>query len=87
MYRPLSPSTSVEDVFHVLSLLPPNALPGGAHAWENVKDAFRRFVRAFAADLRIPENVGEGRGIVTCGGGAKYFPSVYALLRQLRAVG
>ena len=29
----------------------------------------------------------EGRGIVICGGGAKYFPCVYVLVRLLRHLG
>ena len=37
-----------------------------------------------AIEFPFPEGRFAGRGIVICGGGAKYFPCVYVLVRLLR---
>jgi hypothetical protein len=84
MHRPLLRASSVEEALEALHIVPGDALPDDASGWPNVQEALRRLVRTAARDLRIPEDVGEGRGIVTAGEGEKYLPSLYALLRHLR---
>lgn len=54
-----------------------------------VQDAYRRAATAFVESVKpLPYPFpGDGEGIVTMGGGLKYFPSVWVLVNQLRAVG
>jgi len=59
------------------------------HWWRNqeIQKAYRELARSFIKTLRPLENPGKGRGIVICGGGLKYFPSLWITLNQLRRVG
>jgi len=85
-YRPLTRSSLPADVLSALKGLPPNALPRDCHSWENVRSGLRLFLRESVETIRAERPIEPaeiGRGIVTCGGGAKYFPSIYAMLRRL----
>lgn len=62
-------------------------LPDGAHTWPNVQVAHRQLLEERMTSLEDPGYCGEGIGIVTCGGGIKYFPSIWVLLRTLRHLG
>ncbi len=84
---PLTPQTPVAEVSDFIRTEPPGSAPSGWHQWENVKEAHRRLADEFLAQLTIPTDLGSGRGVVTAGGGAHLFPSLWVLLHSLREVG
>ena len=51
------------------------------------KEHRERLEAAVALRPVYPSERFTGRGVVICGGGAKYFPCVYVCVRVLRAVG
>jgi hypothetical protein len=79
--------SSVTDVTSFVRVNWPGLWPHGWHTWANVKEAHRRLADEFAGQISVPASCGFGRGIVTCAGGSKYFPSAYVLVRRLRDLG
>jgi FkbM family methyltransferase len=55
--------------------------------YPNVIQAVREILREAADDPPPPPEFPAGRGVVICGGGWRYFPSVYVTVRMLRLVG
>src|SRR5262249_14368334 len=56
--------------------------------WENVRQAFRNlFDQAASQEPPSPPQWKAERGIVICGGGWGFFPSIYVTIRILRHVG
>lgn len=53
--------------------------------WPNTKEAMRRLSTRFVQE-EMPDYPGhfEGRGIVICGGGTRYFPSAWVAIKKLR---
>src|SRR4051794_3361095 len=87
--RALGPKTPPEKILELLPLIPPDRWPDGWHNWPGTQAAFRHLAlqKAYELNTTPPPTAARGRGIVTCGGGVKYFPSVYVLLCRLREVG
>ena len=85
----LTSDTAIEDMIDVIRLSP-KPFPDGWHSWENTKKAMRRLADERVAELLVaskPPTEWSGHGIVTAGGGDKYFPSLWVLVNQIRRVG
>lgn len=86
----LQRESSISDIIYCVNNDPPGNWPADFHTWDNVQEAFRRLLgeRAIKVfDEEYPKERFHGKGIVVCGGGVKYFPSVYVNLRILRLLG
>lgn len=82
--------TAVDDILYCIKNFPPNGWNGSFHQWDNTQEAYRRLISEKAAEIiksEYPEERFKGRGIVMCGGGQKYFPSLYVNLRMIRLLG
>jgi hypothetical protein len=80
----LTSDTPVEEIVAAIQSHPPGAWPDGWHTWANVQRAYRQLLRSHRQPEPPP---GVGRGIVTVGGGSKYYPGVWVLVRRLRQLG
>src|SRR5262245_8374860 len=87
LQRAINENSSSDEIYAALHFLPPNALPENAQSWPNLRSAFRRFLRNAVVECEEITLPGSSRGIVTCGGGEKYLPSIYVMLRRLRELG
>lgn len=86
----ISPATSVEDVLYCIKNFPPGGWKSYVHQWDNVQKAYRQLANENGTRIlteKYPEDRFSGKGIVMCGGGPKYYPSMYVNLRILRLLG
>jgi hypothetical protein len=83
----LTPQTPPEEAVRLVRDLPPGAHPPGWHRWDNVQEAHRRLADELVAGLGPAPPPGDGRGVVTAGGGPHLFPSLWVLVHALREVG
>ncbi|MFQ3578876.1 MAG: hypothetical protein SNJ71_01890 [Bacteroidales bacterium] len=79
-------NTPVEEIIKIISNTKPDIKR--IHVLENVKEAFRRLMREKISSILKEEKKEKSpkRGIVTCGGGAKYYPSLYVNIRIIRCL-
>lgn len=85
-----STRTSVEEVTKLILHNPPGGWPDSAHTWPNVQEAYRDISASVKEEIlgyQYPSDMFSGRGIVFCGGGSKYFPSLYVNINILRLTG
>lgn len=81
------PNSSIDEILKTLETRQPCKWPKNWAYWDNVTAAHKLLLQnTLKTNIELP-NCGEGRGIVTCGGGTKYFPSLYVLIHRLRQVG
>lgn len=88
--RLVTKKTSIEDIIHLAKTEPANGWPDDFEKFDNVQEAFRQLSKEKSKDclfLEYPADRMSGRGIVICGGGPKYFPSVYVNIRMIRMLG
>jgi hypothetical protein len=86
----LTPQSSVDDVLYCVKHFPSGGWMSECYKWENFKEAHRRLCAETARKIITSEYPSErfkGKGIVVCGGGPKYYPSLYVNLRLLRLIG
>ena len=86
-HRDLNPSWSIDDCKALLRQ-PPGPWPHDWSGFPNICEAFRQMFREAAEGA--PEGPGSWdhpRGIVICGGGWRFFASLYVTVRQIRAHG
>lgn len=88
----INENSSVEDIYQILldSWNSPGGWPVDFYKWPNTQEAFRLLSSLEAKkclNLNYCKDRFQGRGIVTSGGGKKYFPSLYVNLRILRLLG
>lgn len=80
-----------DEMVALIDAAPPGPWPDGWRAWPNVCEAHRIMFRREADRIRKLVEPGiewsRSRGIVTCGGGLKYFPGVWVLAHVLRDLG
>ena len=81
----LTPVDKVKELFRK----PPGQWPDHWAGWENVSEAFRQLFDEAArmAPSEHPRPWEADRGIVICGGGWRFFPSIYVTVRAIRHVG
>lgn len=84
----LTPSTPVADCVNLLQQ-PPGPWPEHWAGFPNVCEAFRQLFDTAASQAPSGQDkVWEAdAGIVICGGGWRFFPSLYVTVRQIRATG
>lgn len=82
----LTSDTPVPLMVQAIQTYQPSKWPLGWHTWENTIQAHQLLYRSFLTQLAAVATpaTGQGRGIVTAGGGSKYFPSLWVLLAGLR---
>lgn len=86
-HRDLTESWSIEDC-KALIKQPPGPWPSGWSGFPNICQAFREmFQEAAESAPEGPESWDHPRGIVICGGGWRFFASLYVTVRQIRAHG
>lgn len=86
----LNPGSKLEDIIHCVKNYPPGGWMPDLYKWDNVQAAYRALAAEDAARICSSEYPAErfkGKGIIVCGGGPKYFPSLYVNLRMLRLIG
>lgn len=86
----LSSKSSEEEIYQLMKNDAPGGWPEGFHTWSCTQKAMLRIFRERAEKIKdfvYPENRFSGRGIVICGGGKKYFPSLYVNARMIRLLG
>src|SRR5271170_6782235 len=88
----LTSESSPIDIREAIEVAEPGKYPNGWFTWENVKRVYIELARVKCGEvqkrqLRWDELQGEGRGIVTAGGGLKYIPSLWVNINELRRVG
>jgi FkbM family methyltransferase len=87
-HRELNQEWSVEDC-KALMKQPPGPWPHGWSGFPNICQAFRELFSEAAESL--PDGPKDPwvhpRGVVICGGGWRFFPSLYVTVRQIRAHG
>lgn len=86
----LNPKSKVTDILYCIKNTPPGGWVEEAYKWDNFQEAYRILSAERAARIAeetYPEGRFSGRGIVMCGGGQKYFPSMFVNLRMLRLIG
>lgn len=80
-----------EEMVALIEAAPPGPWPEGWRGWPCVCEAhrimFRREAQRVASLVDPPMEWKQPRGIVTCGGGLKYFPGVWVLAHVLRDLG
>lgn len=82
------PVVSEEDVLRALETLDAGgSRPDNWHTWPHVREAMKRRLAEFAKLNHHYPNAGSGRGIVTLGGGSKYFGAAWVLVSVLRNLG
>lgn len=77
---------SIEDVKAILESHD-RGLPGDFFGYGNVAQAFRELLVERRDDAPPPPAFKHKRGIVICGGGWRFFPSVYVTVRMIRRSG
>jgi len=87
-HRDLSAAWSVDECKALLKQ-PPGPWPSGWSGLPNIVEAFRELFddAARAAPEKPAQEWSHERGIVICGGGWRFFPSLYVTVRQIRAHG
>lgn len=86
----LTPRSSIEDILFCIEKFPPGGWSGSIHKWDNVQEAYRQLMQKNISEVQkllYPEDRFAGKGIVICGGGTKYYPSLYVNIRMLRLLG
>jgi hypothetical protein len=86
----LSSASSIKEIKYFIDNDPPGGWPGNFHEWANTQEAFRILAAEKAEKIReqnYPADRFSGRGIIMCGGGPKYFPSLYVNTRMIRLLG
>lgn len=86
----LDSKTDVEKIIYCAENYPPGDWPADFEKWKNTQQAFRLLAGKDALriqGLEYPRKRFAGKGIVFCGGGTKYFPSLYVNIRMLRLLG
>jgi hypothetical protein len=86
----LTPKSSLEDIIYCVENYPPGGWISSCHTWANFQKAYRLLCAKKAGEIicsPYPKERFKGRGIVICGGGPKYYPSVYVNARMLRLLG
>lgn len=66
---------------------PPGPWPAGFEGYPSVVKAFQELLAEAAANPQPPPEFPIDRGIVICGGGWKFFPSIYVTIRTIRHLG
>lgn len=83
-----APALSEDDVRRALETLDKGGpRPDPWNTWPHVREAMRRRLEEFAKVNHHYPNCGTGRGIVTLGGGSKYFGCAWVLVSVLRKLG
>jgi hypothetical protein len=82
----LTPATSIEQAKALLRE-PPGAWPAGWVGFPNVAAAFRELFDEAAGSIPRPPRWTAHRGVVICGGGWRFFPSLFVTVKILRLVG
>lgn len=83
----LTTRSTVESCMRLLEEQP-GGMPPRWVGYDNIAEAFRRLMREKADSAPpAPEDWPMERGIVICGGGWKFFPSLYVTVRVIRATG
>lgn len=82
----LTTETSIEETKRILESHDRN-LPGDFHGFPNVAQAFRELLVERRDDAPTAPEFSHKRGIVICGGGWKFFASVYVTVRMIRRTG
>jgi len=86
-HRGLTQDWSIEDC-KALMRQPPGPWPSGWSGYPNICQAFREmFQEAAESAPEGPAQWDNPRGIVICGGGWRFFASLYVTVRQIRAHG
>lgn len=88
--RLINKLSSIEDILFLAKNEGSNGWPNDFHKLDNVHEAFRQFSVEKSKEcvtLPYPADKMSGKGIVICGGGPKYFPSVYVNIKILRMLG
>jgi hypothetical protein len=84
----LNPQSSIQDIIYCAKNYPPGGWLPDFYKWENTQEAFRTILGETAIQVKeYPSERFNGRGIVICGGGPKYFPSLYVNTRIIRLLG
>ena len=81
------PEMPVEDLIRLLDLPAPWIMPRGWQLWPVSAKAHRIMARRFIANMPSYPGGFEGRGIVICAGGTRYFTCAYVCARMLRLLG
>lgn len=84
---PLVEGTSTRQMAEAIRERAPGDWPANWHLWNNTKAAHRLLAKQAASSFEKLTDPGVGRGIVIAGGGNKYFPGIWVLLRVLRQLG
>lgn len=86
-HHELTPESSI-DFCKQLLMQPPGPWPEHAMGFPNIVEAFRQlFDEESRADPPRPPEWQAKRGIVICGGGWRFFPSIYVGVRVIRSLG
>lgn len=84
----LNRATSEADILELIHNCSPGGWPDNFEKWNNVKETFRNLQHETAKSLtEYPKDRFNGKGIIMCGGGPRYFPSVYVNLKIIRMLG
>jgi hypothetical protein len=81
-----NPQTPVEVVREFLRT-PSGPRPSGWTSWDNTAEAFRLEFDEVSQHIPPPPPFPIPRGLVICGGGWRFFPSVYVTVRMIRHLG
>ncbi len=81
--------TRESPVWWVKELLrqPPGPFPDQWFGFANVAEAFRELMAEAAANVPSPPSWSHDRGIVICGGGWRFFPSLFVTIACIRKTG
>lgn len=83
----ITQDTSVSDLKLAWPGIPHGKMPLGFEHWDNTAQAFREMFQEASRSFPKAPRWQSHRGVVICGGGWKFFPSVYVTVRMLRHVG